>query len=85
MVQKGRAYTPRTEHGKPIMARVPGNLIFRGQEAMDENCGIFLNFGHNLDGFTLGLGSGSVMEELILGKEVSIDLSPFGLPMLAAE
>lgn len=78
LVQSGRAYMPCTAHGRPIMARVPWSLLFQGEDEGNKG-GIYLNFGHGLDGFTLGLGSGKVMSELILGEKTSVDLSPFGL------
>ncbi len=68
------------------MAQVPWQLLFPGavhQEATqrsDDLGGVFLNFGHDLNGFTLGLGSGKVMTQLILSQETSVDLFPFRLP-----
>jgi glycine/D-amino acid oxidase-like deaminating enzyme len=45
--------------------------------------GVFLNVGHYLDGLAVGLGSGKVMAELILGKEPSVDTSHFDLASAA--
>ncbi|KAK3944661.1 FAD dependent oxidoreductase [Diplogelasinospora grovesii] len=88
LVGSGRAYMPGTSHGKPIMTKVPWNILFpdseEGLQDKDPDGGVFMNFGHDLDGFTLGLGSGKVMAELILGRQPSVNLSPFGLPGLKA-
>lgn len=83
MVGCGRAFMPGVPQGRPIMAKVPWDLLSSdsGSSRHPESPnGIYLNFGHDLDGFTLSLGSGKVMAELIQGQEPSIDLSPFKLP-----
>ena len=80
----GRAYLPRTVNDLPIIIKLrrkdlDGSSVVDGKEAKG---GVFLNFGHYLDGFTLGPGSGKVMSELIRGVETSIDLTPFELNSL---
>lgn len=95
LVGFGRAYMPAVPEGRPIMNRVPlSGLLTLPRELRSGSGksgggggggdslggGVFLSFGHDLDGFTLGLGSGKVMSELILGEEPSVDMSPFRLP-----
>lgn len=79
LVDFGRAFMPAVPEGRPIMDRVPSEIL--GSACA---LGVFLNFGHDLDGFTLGLGSGKVMAELVLGEQPSIDMSPFRLPQREA-
>ena len=39
--------------------------------------GVFYAFGHGHLGLTQAAATGRLMRELVLGQEVSIDLSPF--------
>jgi glycine/D-amino acid oxidase-like deaminating enzyme len=74
---------PRAVKELPIITKVGWNSLFQaGFNVNDSLPGtVFANFGHHLDGFTLSLGSGLVLSELILGKEPSVDLSPFQMPV----
>lgn len=48
------------------MNRVPPELLTSLQRcSKGSDLGAFLSFGHDLDGFTLGLGSGKVVAELV--------------------
>jgi glycine/D-amino acid oxidase-like deaminating enzyme len=82
LLSSGKAFMPAVPQGRPIMDRVPPELLISLQRcSKGSDLGVFLSFGHDLDGFTLGLGSGKVVAELVLGEESSIDMSPFRLPL----
>lgn len=81
LLSSGRAFMPAVPQGQPIMDKVPPELLISSQGcSKGSDLGVFISFGHDLDGFTLGLGSGKVVTELVLGEESSIDMSPFRLP-----
>lgn len=79
VVAYGRAFVPEIPQDRPIIAKIPRGLL-SDKSVLESHSGVYLSFGHDLDGFTLGLGSGKVLTELVLGREPSINLSPFGLP-----
>ncbi|KAK0646759.1 FAD dependent oxidoreductase [Cercophora newfieldiana] len=83
MLNNGKAFMPAVPQGRPIMDRVPPEIFASRMNSSKEghSLDVFLSFGHDLDGFTLGLGSGKVMAELLLAEESSIDMSPFKLPL----
>ncbi|KAK2595263.1 hypothetical protein QQS21_007050 [Conoideocrella luteorostrata] len=73
-------YMPRTARGQAIIDRLPEALLFPeanlgAKTTREREGGVYLNFGHDLNGFTLGLGSGKVMAELILGHQTSVGSS----------
>ncbi|KAF2835998.1 hypothetical protein M501DRAFT_1019216 [Patellaria atrata CBS 101060] len=79
IIASGRAYMPKTTTGIPIITELLWNGIF-GDAGPTHASGVFLNLGHHLDGFTLGLSSGKVMNELVFGQKTSVDVTPSGFP-----
>ena len=77
----GRAFRPDRQSGLPVIAAVPRSMLAANQdEAFDDNTStIFLCSGHGHYGVTLGLGSGRLMSQIVLGVKTDIDLSLFGL------
>lgn len=57
-------FRPMTEHGDPFVCPVP------------EVEGVFVGAGHSFWGLTLGPGTGKVLSEMVLGEELSADVSP---------
>ena len=90
----GRCYRPTAIPNQPIITRVSWDLLawdinpsscssLEQKSNMEESPiagGIYINTGHSSDGITLGLGSGKVASDLILGRTPSIDISNLGLP-----
>jgi glycine/D-amino acid oxidase-like deaminating enzyme len=87
LLDSGRAYLPKTTTGLPIITKVNWVDLFPGKfvDSGNTSGGVFLNFGHWLDGFTLAPGSGLLMSQLIRHAPTSIDLTPFALPELFNE
>lgn len=95
-VGSGRAFLPRLTTNLPIMAKAAWDDLFLSKTKLQEHGspiaarpvdddsdmagGVFVNTGHYLDGFALGLASGKVISELIAGQSPSVDLSNFGFP-----
>lgn len=79
LVSSGRAYLPRTTNGIPIITKLRWGDVFPSGGDGQPTGGVFLNFGHYLDGVTLGPGSGKLMSEIIRGVETSIDTTAFDL------
>jgi glycine/D-amino acid oxidase-like deaminating enzyme len=57
-----------TEHGKPFIGPYPGVA------------GVFVGAGHSHFGIILGPGTGKVLSEMILGEDLSVDVSQFSIP-----
>ena len=87
----GRCYRPTFIPKRPIITKVDWDLLSRDNtlasspEPLNSEDsliagGLIINTGHSSDGITLGLGSGKVASELILGKMPSVDISSLGLP-----
>lgn len=95
-VGSGRAFLPRLTTNLPIMAKAAWDDLFLSKTKLQEHGspiaarpvdddsdmagGVFVNTGHYLDGFALGLASGKAVSELIAGQSPSVDLSNFGFP-----
>ena len=60
-------FRPMTEHGNPFISPYP------------EVNGIYIGAGHSYFGIILGPGSGKVLSEMVLGEEVSADISQLSL------
>jgi glycine/D-amino acid oxidase-like deaminating enzyme len=77
IVQPGRCYRPVVKQGRPIIAEVPLALLCDPSES-SLPYRVFLNVGHGSYGITLGLGSGKVMSQLIMGVKPSANISGLG-------
>ena len=60
-------FRPMTENGTPFICAYP------------EVDGVFIGTGHSHFGIILGPGTGKVLSEMILGEELSADVSQFAL------
>jgi glycine/D-amino acid oxidase-like deaminating enzyme len=60
-------FRPMTEKGTPFICRYP------------EVNGVYVGAGHGHFGIILGPGTGKVLSEMILGEELSADISQFSL------
>lgn len=89
VLSTGRCYRPATLPNRPIIAKVPLHEVYpypytapwqdkQPYRKSSERGGLFVSTGHNRDGLALAPGSGKVMAELILGMELSIDISRLG-------
>jgi glycine/D-amino acid oxidase-like deaminating enzyme len=67
VVKEQLGFRPMTEHGKPYICPYP------------EVDGVFVGAGHGHFGIILGTGTGKVLSEMILGDELSVDVSQFSL------
>jgi glycine/D-amino acid oxidase-like deaminating enzyme len=56
-----------TEFGELFLGPVP------------EVKGVWIGAGHSFWGITLGPGTGKVLSEMVLGEELSADISPLSL------
>ena len=87
----GRCYRPTAIPNSPVITKVIWDLLRKEGKVsssletanMEEGLivgGLYINTGHSSDGISLGLGSGKVISELVMGKTPSIDISSLGLP-----
>jgi glycine/D-amino acid oxidase-like deaminating enzyme len=80
-LETGRAYRPFLSCGHPIIDKIPlHKLVGEIPSDCEGPGGVFLNVGHGCDGITLGPGSGYVMSEMILGKQIATDISGLRYP-----
>lgn len=81
LLSKGRDFRPATPTGLPIISEVPSSVLNNTSEGADGKgssaSGIFVCWGHGSYGLTLGMGSGRLISQLMLGKQTDIDLRPF--------
>ncbi|KAF2115820.1 hypothetical protein BDV96DRAFT_599379 [Lophiotrema nucula] len=88
----GRCYRPTIIGPKrPIITKLDWELLSKDSTSCPSPSssnegdsliagGLIINTGHSSDGITLGLGSGKIASELVLGQTPSIDISSLGLP-----
>lgn len=81
LVGKGRGFRPTTPSNLPIISEVPSSCL-AGQssgrrKATNNSSGMFVSWGHGGWGLTLGMGSGKLMSQLMLGEQPDLDLSAF--------
>jgi glycine/D-amino acid oxidase-like deaminating enzyme len=67
IVKEQLCFRPMTEHGKPFICPYP------------EVNGVYIGAGHSHFGIILGPGTGKVLSEMILGEELSADVSQLSL------
>jgi glycine/D-amino acid oxidase-like deaminating enzyme len=89
VLEKGRTYRPTIGRELPILTSVSrgdlcGSRISKEQSLSGQgDCaksGIWVCTGHGKYGITLGLGSGKLMSQLILGETPDLDVSALGFP-----
>lgn len=78
VIGSGRAYRPATETQLPIIASVPGCRL-SGNRCENGKTGVYINSGHGSYGVTLGMGSGKLMSQIVLGRPTDLNVSKFGL------
>ncbi len=83
LVGKGRAFRPATTSGLPVISDVASSDLtdsgIENGKAAECSSGVFLCWGHGSWGLTLGMGSGRLASQLMLGEKPDIDLSQFAL------
>ncbi|KAI1115079.1 hypothetical protein F5Y14DRAFT_440819 [Nemania sp. NC0429] len=83
LVAQGRAFRPATKSGLPIFDEFPSVALTERSSSISRvkgsPSGVFICWGHGSYGLTLGMGSGRVMSQLMLGEEPDIDISEFSL------
>jgi glycine/D-amino acid oxidase-like deaminating enzyme len=84
----GRCYRPLAQPDNPIIAKLPWELLGMESEHWTGDReegggssigGLFVHTAHSGDGVTLSLGSGKVMNELLLGHKPSVEISGLSL------
>ena len=80
---KGRAIRPATDSVIPIISKVEAKDIsdnrYISEEAGRELSGAFVSWGHGAYGLTLGMGTGKLMSQLVIGKRPNIDMATFNI------
>lgn len=76
VMREGLCFRPVTNSGNPILARVPDDKLGR---RVKTSGGVFVCAGHGPWGISLGLGTGKVVSEMLLGEKPSCDVSRLGL------
>ena len=77
VLSQGRSYRPATRTGLPFIGGVPAPKLFTQQ---CHNCStrVYINSGHGSYGITLGMGSGKLMTQMVLGERTDLDISMLG-------
>ena len=85
IVATGRSYRPTNTTHIPIITAVASeDLRRRSDNAADEpildslNSGVWVCTGHGMYGISLGMGSGKLLSEMILGEKLGVDISMLG-------
>lgn len=76
VVDKGRSFRPMRQSGLPLITEIPSQFISLIKPPKQRS-GVFVSYGHGSYGTSLGIGSGKLMAQLILGEDLDIDLSKF--------
>ena len=80
---KGRAIRPATDSIIPLIPKVEAKDIFDNrcilEEADRELSAAFVSWGHGSYGLTLGMGTGKLMSQLVIGKKPDIDMAIFDI------
>ena len=77
VMRQGRAYYGGIITNRPITTRLTADLLWKN-EAKGDN-GVFISYGHDI-GIGQGPANGKVLSEIILGKELSVDMREFEIP-----
>jgi glycine/D-amino acid oxidase-like deaminating enzyme len=89
VLEKGRTYRPTIDRELPILtsvscsdlngSRISKEQPHRGQRDCAKS-GVWVCTGHGKYGITLGLGSGKLMSQMILGEKLDLDVAALGFP-----
>ena len=77
VIDQGRAYRPVTRTRLPVLAGIPACKLST-ERCYAGNTSVYVNSGHGSYGVTLGMGSGKVMSQIVLGEETDVDVSNLG-------
>jgi glycine/D-amino acid oxidase-like deaminating enzyme len=89
VVEKGRTYRPTIDRDLPILTSVSCSELHQASTSKEqpyhgqrdcEKSGVWVCTGHGKYGITLGLGSGKLMSQMILGEKPDLDVSALGFP-----
>ena len=89
IIEFGRSYRPTSDRHFPIIDKVAPHMLVSAEEISElqnpsgssyTSSGVFVNTGQGKYGITMGLGSGKLMSQLIMGLEPDIDVSDLALP-----
>jgi len=89
VLEKGRTYRPTIDRELPILTSASrrdlcGSRISKEQSLYGQGdyakSGVWICTGHGRYGITLGLGSGKLMSQLILGETPDLDVAALGFP-----
>ncbi|KAI0340744.1 FAD dependent oxidoreductase [Trametopsis cervina] len=75
VVREALCFRPVAPTGRPVVARMHEADLGDGVKVAG---GVFVATGHGPWGISLGLGTGWVVGEMVLGKETSVDVSVLG-------
>jgi glycine/D-amino acid oxidase-like deaminating enzyme len=89
VLEKGRTYRPTIDRELPILTSLSFNDLYgsriskershQGQRSWAKT-GVWVCTGHGKYGMTLGLGSGKLMSQMILGGKPDLDVTALGFP-----
>src|SRR2546423_10233444 len=89
VLEKGRTYRPTIDRELPIVTSVScadlrGPRISKAKSHhVERDCaksGIWVCTGHGRYGITLGLGSGKLLSQMIVGEQPDLDVAALGFP-----
>lgn len=79
IIDKGRAIRPATNSLLPIISSVKAEDLSDDVGSSSDSSGVFVSWGHGSYGLTLGMGTGKILSQLVLGEETDIDISLFDI------
>ncbi|KAI4121852.1 MAG: hypothetical protein LQ338_006133 [Usnochroma carphineum] len=77
-ITQGRSYRPENQKQLPVIAAIPSSKLSRAR-CCDGKPSVYINSGHGSYGVTLGMGSGKIMSQMVLGEEPDVDVSKLGV------
>ncbi|KAL8813238.1 MAG: hypothetical protein Q9200_000422 [Gallowayella weberi] len=78
VISQGRSYRPENRRQVPVIAGIPASQLSASRHR-DGKTSVYINLGHGSYGVTLGMGSGKVMSQLVLGKKTDVNVSSMGV------
>ncbi|KAL8950198.1 MAG: hypothetical protein Q9222_003761 [Ikaeria aurantiellina] len=79
VISQGRSYRHENKRRLPIIASLPSSKLSTNGRC-DGRSTVYINAGHGSYGVTLGMGSGKLMSQLVLGEIPDINVSKLGIP-----
>lgn len=74
-IRKGLCFRPITRRGTPFLSRIDDKKLGGVRTKGGSEGGVYIAAGHGPWGISLGLGSGKVMSEMLMGTRPSADVS----------